>query len=264
LVEDLNLVASGKNPCKDEPVESKLSKAFGTVVVSVGHTDEAIASAGILVHKIKAKVFGFVPQGINCIDVGIQDDPDSLYGLVANSRAAVIILTNDTLDSLPQLKTIAEAMRAVEENRGWPAVIPVCTPGFLFPSDSFYSEMLPCVWRRWASPGSDSQEIRMDVADAEIRIQAFFRLIAIPFSTHSSERVLDAQAEDVVTRIPTKSKARHEYLGSCEGEGVGVVHPVVQCPRGEGVPSYELGVNSQGISRAHTRRASELSEVQQI
>lgn len=256
LIEDLNLVASGKSPAKDEPVQSQLSKAFGTVVVSVGHTDEAIASAGILVHKIKAKVLGFVPQGINCIDSEIQDDIHSLYGLVANSRAVVLILTRDTLDSLPQLKTIAHAMKAAEEHRGWPAVIPVCTPGFLFPNDTFYSEMLPCIWRRHTIPGSGSE----DVADAEIRIQAFFRLIAITFSTHSSERVLDAQAEDIVARIPVKSKARHEHLG----EDADVVHPVDQDPLEEGLPSYELGVNSQGISRVTTKRASELSEVQQI
>jgi len=120
LIEDLNLVASGKSPSNDESVQSKLSKAFGTVVVSVGHSDEAIASAGILVRKIKAKVLGFVPQGINCIGSDIQDDLNSLFGLVANSRAVVLILTNDTLDSLPQLKTIVDAMKAAEENHGCP------------------------------------------------------------------------------------------------------------------------------------------------
>merc|ERR1711920_518834 len=261
-IEDVSLVAAGKSPSKDEPVESQLSKAFGTVVVSVGHSDEAIASAGILIRKIKAKVLGFVPQGINCIASDIQDDLHSLYGLVAHSRAVVLILTNDTLDSLPQLKTIAVAMKAAEENEGWPVVIPVSTPGFSFPSHSFYSEMLPKIWRQCTSStslGSDSE----DVADAERHIQAFFRLIAIPFSTHSSERVLDAQAEDVVARIPKKSKGGRVNLGSCVGEG-GDVHPVVESPQEDGLPSYELGGNSQGVASGNTRRVSEASEVQQI
>jgi len=138
-------------------------------------------------------------------------------------------------------------------------VIPVSTPGFAFPGHSFYSELLPNIWRQCTSPGSDSE----DVADAETHIQAFFRLIAIPFSTHSTERVLDAQAEDVVARIPTISKGRREHLGSRVGEGIDV-DPAVECPREDGLPSYELGCNSQGISRADTRRVSEVSEVEQI
>jgi len=77
-------------------------------------------------------------------------------------------------------------------------VIPVCLPGFKFPSSVYFDEVLPSVW-----PGG--------LQKAQHMVQCMFRRIAIYFSIDAADDVLDVQARSVLERVPTKRfEARRE------------------------------------------------------
>jgi hypothetical protein len=70
-----------------------------------------------------------------------------------------------------------------------PVIVPVFIDGFCVPGDSYYSEELPGILQDLAG-------------EARPLIQAFFRTIALRFSTGASDHVLEIQSREVLSRIP--------------------------------------------------------------
>merc|ERR1712176_1246063 len=74
------------------------------------------------------------------------------------------------------------------------AIVPVSIPGFRFP-DVHYINV---VWPRMLG-----SELSKEIAHA----QQFFHLIAVQLDTHSSDSVITAQAQAVLTRLPRDATA---------------------------------------------------------
>jgi hypothetical protein len=150
---------------------------------------EAIAAASVLNSKIQEDVKALVAEG-TCLLPNHDSDIDSLVGAVAKATAVIVMLTHGTMQSLPQLATIVEVMTtAASVDKHPPQVIPVNTPGFVFPNEGYYHETFPKIWP------SDSTA-------AAAHIRSFFKCIAVFFETNESDSVLDMQAKHVVSCIP--------------------------------------------------------------
>merc|ERR1740121_3506779 len=139
--------------------------------------------------KIREDVTG-VAEGGSCLLVNHDSDINILAGAVARATAVIVVLTHGTMQSLPQLATIVELMTTVSSvDKHPPQVIPVNTPGFVFPNEGYYHETFPKIWP------SDSTA-------AAAHIRSFFKCIAVFFETNESDSVLDMQAKHVVSCIP--------------------------------------------------------------
>merc|ERR1712217_190234 len=86
------------------------------------------------------------------------------------------------------LQVIVSAMESDGINFG--QSIPVNIPGFIFPSDDYYENILPRIWPNAA-----------DVERADKRIRAFFNKISVDFSTHASDKILDTQTFEILKRF---------------------------------------------------------------
>merc|ERR1712194_648261 len=74
-------------------------------------------------------------------------------------------------------------------------LIPVLTPNFVFPTSVYFKERLPQLL--------GSQE---DVKAAHSDIVAFFKTIAVTFSSHAGDAVLKAQSQQIVFRLANFAK----------------------------------------------------------
>merc|ERR1712137_285169 len=115
-----------------------------------------------------------------------MDDVDELCRNAFKARCVILLLSRGSLESEEQLQVIGEI---IMHGAPFPALVPVHLPGFEFPSEPYFKEILPKVW-----PGSS----------AEMRscLQGFFNRISLRFSTEASEVELSAQAQRVLDRIP--------------------------------------------------------------
>ena len=187
--------------------------------------------------KVRQDVLRFTDRAIYC--VGNHDtEIEALGKVVVSSCAAMVFLSSGTLESTVQLKVILEAMsmaqyvtqadsasalgeqRPISLAKSAPqsasalglarsatqsasalglarsatqpsvlAVIPIVIPGFTFPGTEFYDKRLPRLWTE-------------NVVTAEALIRSFFKRIAVTFATWASDKVLDAQAQEILSRIP--------------------------------------------------------------
>jgi len=165
------------------------------LISSLPSSDEAMASACILHSKIREDVMRVAEEGC-CLLADHDPDTDGITAAVARSRAVIVLLSQGTMESLPQLAAIVELMSTVASvSSSPPQVIPVNTPGFQFPDAAYYETVFPRIW-----PGES------DTAAASI--QAFFKRIAVFFATNASDGVIDTQAREVVARIPKTFDAK--------------------------------------------------------
>jgi len=74
-------------------------------------------------------------------------------------------------------------------------VVPVHLPGFQFPSEHYFKNILPTVW-----PDSNT--------DMRSHLEEFFNRISLRLSTDASEMELVAQAQRVLDRIPEDFNSR--------------------------------------------------------
>jgi len=182
----------------------KLKAKPGMVVVSVDdQSDEAIASASILVNKIQQQVFAITDDGI-CVtsdfDFHGVNGYEELIMLVAMSRATIVLLSEGSLRSVLQLGVIMQAMDSQGLGAGtWPVVLPVNTSSFKFPAADYYARVLPRVWE------GDSDH-------AAERIQSFFNRITIFLATAASDAILNTQCSDIVERIPKEQTLRESTM----------------------------------------------------
>jgi hypothetical protein len=169
------------------------------VILSDPWDDEASSAAGVMASKISEKVFGFVSDGI-CVTADYPNEA-GIDRRTEHARAVMVLLSKHVLEKMVVIRGIIAATAAKGVTVG--DVVPITIPGFHFPKDNFYKEMLPSLWGRRESLG--------DVAVAKQRLEEFFHWIAVPLSTMASDLVLESQTEQLILRIPktsiTKSKS---------------------------------------------------------
>jgi len=165
--------------------------------------DEATAAAGIMMRIIGQQIF--CKTGARMIssveETGLCND-NQLWRCAINARCVIVLLSQGSLESEEQLKVIAEAMlqhRQVD----FPVVVPVHLPGFQFPSEHYFKEVLPTVW-----PDSNT--------DMRSHLEEFFNRISLRLSTDASEMELATQAQRVLDRIPENF---HSCVGLAEDVG---------------------------------------------
>jgi len=164
-------------------------KSRSLVVSSLPGCDEATAGAGILVNKIQSTVGRFVKGGICMLaDFKTLNDVD-ICEVVFRAYTVVVVLSQGSLECPQQLQLIAECFGSDSHVE----VVPVTLPSFKFPAKEYYDEYLP----------SEFQDDSAMMADS---VRALFKNIAVQFATHASNKVLDAQAMELLARIPTSMK----------------------------------------------------------
>jgi len=182
---------TGKKRLNRGSSEAVPNRAGALVISSEPGNDEATAAAGILGDKVQERVFSLTGESV-CRLADYELDFDIIEAVVSKSCATVVILSSGSMESETQLFTIFAAIGAIQkmgESLG-PRVIPVSTPGFTFPSEDYFTQVLP----RFCRQGN------MD--NSREALHAFFRRIAVTLSTHASDRVLDIQAQEVLSRLP--------------------------------------------------------------
>jgi len=157
------------------------------VVSSDPNDDEAAASVGILVSNIQESILEFVDKGIYVLadqdDLSRQDMADAVWG----ARAVVVILTPGSLSSAEQLQAIVDAMGVGDSL----PVVPMNTPHFRFPSEQYQDRLMAHF------PSDTANEVWL-------RIQRLFKRISVFFATNASASIIQAQALEMLTRIPRR------------------------------------------------------------
>merc|ERR1712113_90016 len=157
--------------------------------------DEATAVVFLLKLKMKAGLESLVPAGICCLC-----DYDCVRGStlesVSSSRALVVVLSPGTLASPEQLALAAWATRK-RQDAGKPDVIPVNIPGFVFPTEEFFQQTSPKIFRTSAG-------VKFGFSDSNDFVQSlreFFWSSRTTLSTHASEKVLDHEVQELLSRM---------------------------------------------------------------
>lgn len=171
------------------------------VLSSDPHDDEATASVAILADKIQASASEDIINAGICILANCNDmDATDLFEVLATARALLVILTRASLESAQQLHVIRRWKQISEHSEfATVEVIPVSTPGFIFPGEALYSDDIPVrgdVVLQWRSGPSRHA------------LQSLFKKIAANLSTNASDYILNAQAHEICARIPRSQGPR--------------------------------------------------------
>merc|ERR1712113_967904 len=157
--------------------------------------DEATAVVFVLKLKMKAGLESLVPAGICCLC-----DYDCVRGStlesVSSSRALVVVLSPGTLASTEQLALAAWATKK-RQDAGTPDVIPVNIPGFVYPTEEFFQQTSPKMFRT-------SGGVKFGFAESSDFVQSlreFFWSTRTILSTHASEKVLDHEVHELLSRM---------------------------------------------------------------
>merc|ERR1711920_487509 len=165
------------------------------VISSDSHCDEATAVVFLLKLKMKASLESLVPAGICCL-CDYDCSRGSTLESVSSSRALVVVLSPGTLASPEQLALAAWATRK-RQDAGMPDVIPVNIPGFVFPTEEFFQQTSPKIFRTSAG-------VKFGFSDSNDFVQSlreFFWSTRTALSTHASEKVLDHEVQELLSRM---------------------------------------------------------------
>merc|ERR1712194_186905 len=155
---------------------------YDMVVVSSDPVDdESTATAGLLIGKIRARVFRFCLEGICMLaDMPPLDEEKYASTVIKGARAMIIVLSRGSLECVSQLQAIVTTPANVD-------TIPVFTPGFNTPSTSYFDEVLPKIW-----PGEE----------ALANVRRLFQLSSVIVTADAMDDALEAHASLVLDRIP--------------------------------------------------------------
>merc|ERR1711920_925227 len=165
------------------------------VISSDSHCDEATAVVFLLKIKLKTGLETIVPAGICCL-CDYDGSRSSTLESVSSSRALVVLLSPGTLASPEQLALAAWATRK-RQDAGMPDVIPVNIPGFVFPTEEFFQQTSPNIF-------STSTGVKFGFSDPNDFVQSlreFFWSTRSTLSTHASEKVLDHEVQELLSRM---------------------------------------------------------------
>merc|ERR1712046_353629 len=130
----------------NQPLISARIQAGSTVLSSDLTDDEATAAAGIMLRILGGKLLNKTGSEIYAsVDVESLCNVDSLCRETIQARAVVVMLSSGSLESVLQLRVIGTVMqqRCCGE---FPVAVPVHLPGFQFPSEHYFRDVLPHVW----------------------------------------------------------------------------------------------------------------------
>jgi len=156
---------------------------------------EAMAGAAILNDKIAPSFDGsiFCQAAAPVTHAAVWEylaAPQSEKGC----RTLIILLSNATKHSVESISLIILGMQRY--NKGDLSIISISMDDFSFPNDQYFSEHLvqllsgpPVGFDAW-----------LPTAEAVQLMRQFFRLIAMPLSTHASDREISAQAAEAMRR----------------------------------------------------------------
>merc|ERR1712113_1162614 len=165
------------------------------VISSDSHCDEATAVVFLLKLKLKADLESLVPAGICCL-CDYDCSRGSTLESVSSSRALIVLLSPGALASPEQLALAAWATRK-RQDAGMPDVIPVSIPGFVFPTEEFFQQTSPKIF-------STSAGVKFGFAESSDFVQSlreFFWSTRTVLSTHASEKVLDHEVQELLSRM---------------------------------------------------------------
>merc|ERR1712087_616385 len=165
------------------------------VISSDSHCDEATAVVFLLKLKMKAGLESLVPAGMCCL-CDYDCSRGSTLESVSSARALVVVLSPGTLASPEQLALAAWATRQRQDS-GMPDVIPVNIPGFVFPTEDFFQQTSPKIFRT-------SGGVKFGFAESQDFVQSlreFFWSTRTVLSTHASEKVLDHEVQELLSRM---------------------------------------------------------------
>merc|ERR1712113_443407 len=165
------------------------------VISSDSHCDEATAVVFLLKIKMKAGLESIVPAGVCCL-CDYDCSRGSTLESVSSSRALVVVLSPGTLASPEQLALAAWATKK-RQDAGMPDVIPVNIPGFVYPTEEFFQQTSPKIFRTSAGVKFGFTESH----DYVESLREFFRSTRTALSTHASERVLDHEVQELLSRM---------------------------------------------------------------
>jgi len=167
-----------------------LANMSGHVVIStVKDSDEANAAGGILLAEIAKDVYRLNAQGVHLLaDYQCDLTHIEIISLAPLVSAGVVVLSSGTMSSLEQLHMMCALMAAQAEERV-PAVIPVHTPTFEFPS--------------YAQLEAVGNSLGHGFVDPVKLLRSFYMVLSVTWPTHASQSVLRTQAMEVVHRIRT-------------------------------------------------------------
>merc|ERR1712032_1768320 len=135
------------------------------------------------------------PAGVCCL-CDYDCSRGSTLESVSSSRALVVVLSPGTLASPEQLALAAWATRK-RQDAGMPDVIPVNIPGSVFPTEEFFQQTSPKIFRT-------SGGVKFGFAESQDFVQSlreFFWSTRTVLSTHASEKVLDHEVQELLARI---------------------------------------------------------------
>merc|ERR1712151_142416 len=145
--------------------------------------------------KLEAGLESVVPAGICCL-CDYDSSRSSTLESVSSSRALIVLLSPGTLASPEQLALAAWATRK-RQDAGMPDVIPVNIPGFVFPTEEFFQQTSPKMFRTSAG-------VKFGFAESNDFVQSlrqFFWSTRTALSTHASEKVLDHEVQERLSRM---------------------------------------------------------------
>merc|ERR1711972_1256921 len=122
--------------------------------------------------------------------------------IIHQARAVVVALTENSLKCVQQLQAITIGMmittEADEKKLAPLPVIPLATPRFGFPTDSYWRETFPSLWYG-------------DASDVDL-VKQFFKRIAVPFAYDAADNVIQTHANLVLSRIPRVVKGNRDGI----------------------------------------------------
>jgi len=179
------------------------------VISSDGKCDETTALVCLLKLKLQPALTELIPSGICCL-CDHAEDPRLLQESMSSVRAVVVVLSSGTLASSSQLNVAAWAAKARSES-GAVDVIPVSIPGFVFPTEEFFSSAVPKMCDKTAKLGfSDATEYTQ-------ALREFFCTSRTTLSTRERDQVFDQEVHDLLARMrrgPRRTTIRMSVMKS--------------------------------------------------
>mmetsp|Transcript_49750 Transcript_49750/g.91835 ORF Transcript_49750/g.91835 Transcript_49750/m.91835 type:complete len:261 (-) Transcript_49750:93-875(-) len=178
----------------------------GILVATDVASDEANASAGILVARITKDVFQLCEQTIVTLGNYVPG-LERTQELVRQAQAVVVLLSPGCMDSMLFLSIICELQQS-QGRAAAPGAISVNITGFAFTSSAALEELCARHEKLALHYGNTCSDL----------LKSFFKNISIQLPTHASQDALDTQGDEIFRRIAQHVKGtRGTARGSSNG-----------------------------------------------
>jgi len=143
--------------------------------------------------KMEVGLHNLIPDGM-CSLCDFEEDVRTSQQAIPQARAVIVLLSSGTLTSSLQLSIAAWATKARNAG-GTPDVIPVSIPGFVFPTEDFFSKSVPKMVGTGVKLGFN------DATECVQVLREFFWSTRTMLSTRGSEQVMDQEVQDLLSRM---------------------------------------------------------------